>query len=142
VVDSTAARRILDGVLRVLPSCNTEGHAVEVIDAWVEGENILCVTYRAPWFGGVLGYRWPAWSSPDETEDEVAMDIADAIGEPLGRTAGHLWLDDQNVAGPGWIRSAPDLVVGLGVHVGTSESSPMSCTNARTWLLSVSREAV
>jgi hypothetical protein len=49
VVDSIAARRILDGVLRVLPSCNTEGHAVEVIDAWVEGENILCVTYRAPW---------------------------------------------------------------------------------------------
>jgi hypothetical protein len=51
VVDSIAARRILDGVLRVLPSCNTEGHAVEVIDAWLEGENILCVTYRAPWFG-------------------------------------------------------------------------------------------
>jgi hypothetical protein len=113
VVDSIAARRILDGVLRVLPSCNTEGHAVEVIDAWVEGENILCVTYRAPWFGGVLGYRWPAWSSPDETEDEVAMDIADAMGEPLGRSAGHLWLDDHNVywtgldperAGPGrWV---------------------------------------
>ena len=36
MVDSIAARRILDGVLRVLPSCNTEGHAVEVIDAWVE----------------------------------------------------------------------------------------------------------
>jgi hypothetical protein len=26
----------------------------------------------------------------------------------------------------------PDLVVGLGVHVGTSESSPMTCTNVRT----------
>jgi hypothetical protein len=25
------------------------------------------------------------------------MDIADAIGEPLGRSAGHLWLDEQNV---------------------------------------------
>jgi hypothetical protein len=44
VVDSIAARRILDGVLRVLPSCNTEGLVVEVMDAWVEGENILCVT--------------------------------------------------------------------------------------------------
>ena len=54
LVDSVTARRILEGVLRVLPFCNTEGHVVEVMDAWVESENILCVTYRAPWFDGVL----------------------------------------------------------------------------------------
>jgi hypothetical protein len=69
LVDSVAARRFLEGELRLLPSSRTEGHLVEVVDAWVEGENIVCVTYRAP---GSMAF-WVTGGPPGRPVTKVRM---------------------------------------------------------------------
>lgn len=82
-------------------SC-TEGETVEVLAAWIDDDDCLCVIYQYPVFDGVLGIRRETdtdmYGEPPVDPMQFGQDIADFdIGEPLGTVADHLRQDAHGV---------------------------------------------
>ena len=82
-------------------SC-TEGSTVEVLAAWIDADDCLCVVYQYPLFDGVLGLRRDTDTDMygEQPVDPVPFgnDIADFdIGEPLGTVAEGLRQDAHGV---------------------------------------------
>jgi hypothetical protein len=96
----TLADRALRAVLDCLPHSYTEGANVVVLDSWTEGDDIICLMYRFPWFKGVLGLRRRVEVDAEiqESLEEWAGEVANfEVGEPLGTIAHRLWLDHESV---------------------------------------------
>lgn len=82
-------------------SC-TEGSTVEVLAAWFDADDCLCVVYQYPLFDGVLGLRRDTdtdmYGERPWDPVQLGQDIADFdIGEPLGTVAAGLRQDAHGV---------------------------------------------
>jgi hypothetical protein len=99
------AQALLYGAVTNLPGSLTEGRTVEVLAAWVDAENGVCIIYQYPWFSGMLGCRVSADRVHRSYASDVAKfgsDLANSIGEPLGRNPErYLRTDHHGVAWKG-----------------------------------------
>lgn len=48
---------VINACLEHLPRSATEGRRVTVVGSWVDGDAALCIVYRAPFVGGLVGIR-------------------------------------------------------------------------------------
>jgi hypothetical protein len=107
VAEGTWAEQALRECLRALAADADDALGVTVVDSWTIAPDAFCVTYRHPYYEGILGCLEQLNPDDPDAQDPVRVGAEVAmfgIAEPLGAEERQLIADADGVR---WTRGEP-----------------------------------